>query len=1040
MKYFEPIIASHPLYAPVLAAYRVDESQHVAALIREAMLPAEMRDRITKRARALVNEVRRQADHGGIDSLMQEYDLSSQEGVVLMCLAEALLRIPDTQTVDNLIYDKISAGDWEKHLGQSDSLFVSASTWGLMLTGRMVKLKDSQGIFMRLVQRSGEPIIRQAITQSMSILGRQFVMGRNIKAALERANSDRKKGYRHSFDMLGEAARTIQDADTYFHAYEDAISAVGEASGGRGPIEAPGISVKLSALHPRYEPAQGGRILKELMPRLRELALLARDKNINFNIDSEEAFRIDLSMELIHLLLTDPAFEGWDGLGLALPTYQKRAFNIIDWLADLARRQNRRLMVRLVKGAYWDAEIKHGQEQGLEGYPVFTRKASTDVSYMACVRKVLAAREVFFPQFATHNAQTVAAVIELAGNRRDFEFQRLHGMGEALYEQVTANEGIPCRIYAPVGSHEDLLAYLVRRLLENGSNTSFVNRIVDRDAPIEAIIADPVTKVSGLLQIPHPRISLPRDIFGDRKNSKGIDLSDILNLRELAAGMEAAAEQEWRATPLINGVAKAGEEKPVFNPADRRQQVGVVTEADADDVSRALNIAGHGAPRWNATPTEERAACLERAADLMEGEMAILMTLCTHEAGKTIMDGVSEVREAVDFCRFYAARARADFSSALDLPGPTGETNQLRWHGRGVFICISPWNFPLAIFMGQVTAALAAGNAVIAKPAEQTPLIAAYAVALLHRAGVPGDAVQLLPGDGTIGASLVDDPRIGGVAFTGSTETAWAINRTLAARQGPIIPLIAETGGQNVMIVDSSALPEQVVADVLTSSFQSAGQRCSALRVLYIQEDIAERIINMLAGAMAELSVGDPSLLSTDVGPVIDENARNILQIHGQRMTQEGRLIYRSELPPDTAHGTFVPPQAFEIGGIAELKREVFGPILHVVRYKASELDQVIAAINGTGYGLTFGIHSRIDNTIRYVTERVRAGNAYANRNIIGAAVGVQPFGGEGLSGTGFKAGGPHYLYRYATERTLCINTAAAGGNASLMSLQEDTD
>ena len=1038
MKFFEPGIASHAMYAPVLAAYRVDESQHVAALLREAVQPAEMRDRITERARVLVTEVRRQSAHGGIDGLMQEYDLSNQEGVVLMCLAEALLRIPDAQTVDDLIYDKISAGDWEKHLGHNDSLFVSASTWGLMLTGRMVKLRDSQGVFKRLLQRSGEPIIRRAISQSMSILGRQFVMGRNINAALERASSDEKKGYRHSFDMLGEAARTMEDADTYFHAYQEAIAAVGEAARGRGPVEGPGVSVKLSALHPRYEPAQGERVMKELMPRLLELALKARDQNINLNIDSEEAYRLDLSLELLHLLLTEPALAGWGGLGLALPTYQKRAFYIIDWLADLARRQERRVMIRLVKGAYWDAEIKRCQELGLESYPVFTRKANTDVSYLACARKVLAAPDVFFPQFATHNAHTVAAVMEFAGDRRDFEFQRLHGMGEPLYQQVLANEAIPCRIYAPVGRHEDLLAYLVRRLLENGSNTSFVNRIVDRDAPIDAIIADPVTKVSALSQIPHPRIPLPGSIFGDRTNSKGVDLSDARHLHELAAGMADAARQEWRAAPLIGGVAKTGEGRPVFNPADRRQQVGVVLEAGAEDVARALDIANQAAPRWNFTRAQERAACLERAADLMESEMATLIALCSREAGKTIMDGVNEVREAVDFCRFYAAFARDEFSAARDLPGPTGETNQMRWQGRGVFICISPWNFPLAIFMGQVTAALAAGNAVIAKPAEQTPLIAAYAVALLHRAGVPGEVVQLLPGDGALGARLVDDPRIGGVAFTGSTETAWAINRSLAARQGPIVPLIAETGGQNVMIADSSALPEQVVVDVLASSFQSAGQRCSALRVLYVQADIADRLLHMLAGAMAELRVGEPASLSTDVGPVIDQDALSVLQSHSQRMQREGRLIYRCGLAPDTDHGTFFPPQAFEIGGIAELEREVFGPILHVVRYKASELDQVIDAVNGTGYGLTFGIHSRIDSTIGYVTERVRAGNAYANRNIIGAVVGVQPFGGEGLSGTGFKAGGPHYLYRYATERTLCINTAAAGGNAALMSLQEE--
>ena len=1013
----------------------------MATLLKELLLSPDVWQRIEERARGLVTEVRRQGLHGGIDSLMHEYDLSNQEGVVLMCLAEALLRIPDAETADNLIQDKIGMGDWEKHQGQSDSMFVNASTWGLMLTGRMIKLKDSQGTFKRLIQRSGEPVIRQAITQAIGVLGRQFVMGRTIKAAMHRSRSDEKKGYRHSFDMLGEAARTTQAAESYFHAYQAAIAAIGEVAGDSGPIAGPGISVKLSALHPRYEPAQGERIVTELLPRLRDLALQAKEYNIGLNIDSEEAFRIDLSLELLQRLFTDPALKGWNGLGLALPTYQKRTFYIVDWLTDLARAEGRRLLVRLVKGAYWDAEIKHAQELGLDGYPVFTRKASTDVSYLACARKVLAASDAFYPQFATHNAHTVAAVLELASDRRDFEFQRLHGMGEALYDQVVRRDGlhIPCRIYAPVGSHEELLAYLVRRLLENGSNTSFVNRIVDRDAPIEQIIADPIAKVTKLTQIPHTRIPLPRHIYGsERLNSTGIDLSDLDSLKTLAAGMQAASRQAWRATPIIGGQMQAGDGKPVFTPADCSRQIGTVLEAGDDEVDQALGRASHGAPGWEDTPVTERAACLERAADLLEAEMPALMARCSREAGKTIADGVAEVREAVDFCRYYAARARTDFAGPRTLPGPTGEQDQLRWHGRGLFVCISPWNFPLAIFMGQVTAALAAGNAVVAKPAEQTSLVGAYAVQLLHRAGIPGDVLQFLPGGGKVGAQLVNDPRVAGVAFTGSTETAWSINQALAAKRGPIVPLVAETGGQNVMIVDSSALPEQVIADTLTSSFQSAGQRCSALRVLFVQEEIAPRLIDMLAGAMAELRIGDPSDLATDVGPVIDEEARSMLLRHTERMQQEARLIYRCELPVSTADGTFFPPQAYEIDNLNRLQREVFGPILHVVRYQANALDKVIEAVNATGYGLTFGIHSRIDRTVRYVTERIRAGNAYVNRNIIGAVVGVQPFGGEGLSGTGFKAGGPHYLYRFATERTLCVNTTAAGGNASLMSLQDD--
>ncbi len=1042
MKFFAPSIASHTLYPNIVAAYRADESQHVATLIEAAMLPTPVRERIAARARTLVTELRRQRiNSGGIDAFMHEYELSSQEGVVLLCLAEALLRIPDTGTVDKLIRDKIASADWEKHLGHSESLFVNASTWGLLLTGRVVKLQDDKGTFKRLIQRSGEPFIRRALTQAMGILGRQFVMARTVKTALGRAHSQEKQGYRHSFDILGEAARTRQAAERHYRAYEEAITAIGEVAQGRGPIHGPGISVKLSALHPRYELAQGKRVLAELLPRLRALARLARVHDIGLNLDSEEADRIDLSLELLRALFVDPEFKGWEGLGLAVPAYQKRAIYIIDWLADLARQQQRRLLVRLVKGAYWDAEIKRAQERGLDGYPVFTRKVSTDVSYLACARKLLAARDAFYPQFATHNAYSVATILEMAGNNRDFEFQRLHGMGEALYDQIVSTEppGLPCRIYAPIGDHEDLLPYLVRRLLENGSNTSFVNRSVDERAPIEEIIADPVAKVAQLSQIPHPRIPLPRHLFGaERLNSKGVDLSDLTQLKALAEGIEEASWQDWRAAPLIGGVARGGEGRLILAPADNRRCVGTVVEARAADVEEALMLANRAAPNWDATPADERAACLERAAELLEAELPVGVALCTQEAGKTISDGVAEVREAVDFCRYYASRARADFAAPQILPGPTGERNQIRLHGRGVFACISPWNFPLAIFVGQVSAALAAGNTVLAKPAAQTPLLGAYAVQLLHRAGVPVDVLHFLPGAGNaVGAQLVSDPRVAGVAFTGSTEIAWAINQSLAARRGPIVPLIAETGGQNAMLVDSSALPEQVVMDILSSSFQSAGQRCSALRVLFVQEDIAERLLEMLAGAMAELSIGDPGQLSTDVGPVIDATARDSLQRHAERMEREGRLIYRCALPQDTKHGTFFPPQVFEIDGIARLEQEVFGPILHVIRFKRDELDQVITAINSTGYGLTFGIHSRIDSTIRYLTERVRAGNAYVNRNIIGAMVGVQPFGGEGLSGTGPKAGGPRYLYRYATERTLSTNTAAGGGNASLMSLQE---
>jgi RHH-type proline utilization regulon transcriptional repressor/proline dehydrogenase/delta 1-pyrroline-5-carboxylate dehydrogenase len=963
-----------------------------------------------------------------------------------MCLAEALLRIPDAETADALIKDKLGSGEWEKHLGTSESLFVNASTWALMLTGRIMRFgtdetRDLAGVLRRLVAKSGEPVIRQAVIQAMRILGRQFVMGRTIEEALERARALEKRGYRYSYDMLGEAARTMRDADRYDRAYHGAIAAIGAAAGKRGPIESPGISVKLSALHPRYEFAQRERVMAELVPRLKALALAAKQVDIGFTVDAEEAERLDLSLDVIEALSGDPDLAGWNGFGLAIQAYQKRCIHLIDWLADMARRHRRRLMVRLVKGAYWDSEIKWSQERGLRGYPVFTRKLSTDVSYLACARKLLADPSAFYPQFATHNAHSLAAVLEMAGNRRDFEFQRLHGMGEALYDQIVGPDklGLAARIYAPVGGHEDLLAYLVRRLLENGANTSFVNRIVDEKAPIEELIADPVARVRRLPVKPHPRIPLPADLYGGgRRNSRGIDLTDLDELVPLSDAM-AAAIDGWAAAPTIGGVARGGTARPVINPADQRQAVGEVIEVGRQEVGDALTRAVREALAWAATPAGERAACLERAADLMEQNRPLLMAMCVREAGKTIPDALAEVREAVDFCRYYAQRAREDFAAPLALPGPTGERNQIALHGRGVFACISPWNFPLAIFTGQVTAALAAGNAVIAKPAEQTPLIAAAAVRLLHQAGVPADALHLLPGDGPgVGAPLVADPRVAGVAFTGSTETARAINQVLAARPGPIVPLVAETGGQNVMIVDSSALPEQVVRDVLISSFQSAGQRCSALRVLFVQEDIAERLEEMLVGAMAELRVGDPALLSTDVGPVIDAAAKETLEAHARRMAQEGQLLHCVPLGPDTEHGSFVAPRAFRIDRLDRLEREVFGPILHVIRFAGDRLDQVLDAVNATGYGLTLGIHSRIDSTVQHIHARLRVGNAYVNRNMIGAVVGVQPFGGEGLSGTGPKAGGPRYLHRFATERTLTIDTTAAGGNASLLSLQEE--
>ncbi|HLS67755.1 MAG TPA: bifunctional proline dehydrogenase/L-glutamate gamma-semialdehyde dehydrogenase PutA [Kiloniellales bacterium] len=1045
----DPRLAEVSELRRALRADRItDETEVVRRLLPEAAIEGAAGGRVMTQARRFVEAVRRSpVGQGGIDAFMQEYELSSKEGVVLMCLAEAMLRVPDAYTVDKLIEDKIGSAEWERHLGKSDSFFVNASTWALMLTGRVIRFEEEErrdvpGVLRRLVHRSGEPVIRAAVRQAMRILGRQFVMGRTIKEATDRARSMEAKGYRYSYDMLGEAARTMADADRYFESYRQAIDAIGKAAAGKGPVEAPGISVKLSALHPRYEFAQRERVMTELVPRLKDLCLEAKRHDINLCVDAEEAERLDLSLDVLEAVSGDPDLKGWNGFGLAVQAYQKRASRLLDWLADMARRHERRLMVRLVKGAYWDTEIKRAQERGLEGYPVFTRKASTDVCYLACARKLLEQRDAFYPQFATHNAHTLAAVLELAGDREDYEFQRLHGMGEALYEEIVGKDKLnrPCRIYAPVGSHEDLLAYLVRRLLENGANTSFVNRIQDEALPVEEIIADPVARVRALATIPHPHIPLPEKLFGEaRRNSAGIDLWAPEELAPLSRTMTAAAESGWDAAPIIGGQSLTGSSREVRDPSDHRRVVGRVLDATPEQALQALERAEAAWFDWNATPVEERARCLERYADLLEEKHGELMALCTREAGKSVADGIAEVREAVDFCRYYAQRARLDFGPPETLPGPTGERDEIQLVGRGVFLCISPWNFPLAIFTGQVVAALVAGNCVLAKPAEQTPLIAAAAVRLLHQAGIPGDVLHLLPGDGAaLGQTLIPDARIAGVAFTGSNETAKIINRTLAARDGAIVPLIAETGGQNAMIVDSTALPEQVVNDILISSFQSAGQRCSALRVLFVQEEVAERTLRMLDGAMQELRVGDPGWLSTDVGPVIDGEARDMLVGHARRMEQEGRLIARAPLQPECEEGTFVAPAAFEIDSLSRLQGEVFGPMLHVVRYKADRLDQVIEAINGTGYGLTFGLHSRIDSTMEYLRQRVRAGNIYVNRNMIGAVVGVQPFGGEGLSGTGPKAGGPRYLHRFASERVISIDTTAAGGNASLMSLEEE--
>jgi RHH-type proline utilization regulon transcriptional repressor/proline dehydrogenase/delta 1-pyrroline-5-carboxylate dehydrogenase len=976
---------------------------------------------------------------------MTQYDLSSQEGVVLMCLAEALLRVPDADTADKLIADKINAGNWKGHLGTSESAFVNASTWGLMLTGRIVKidpatLENPAGFMRKLVTRAGEPVIRAAMRQAMRIMGHQFVMGRTISEAMKRSQTGDNANYRYTFDMLGEAALTAADARRYFDAYCEGVSAIGAARPAGVSIHgAPSISVKLSALFPRYEYAHRGRVLEALTPMLLELAVRSKEADIGITVDAEEMDRLEIALELFERVYRDPALDGWEGFGLAVQTYHKRALAQTRWLIKLAREVGREIPVRLVKGAYWDTEIKRAQEQGLSTYPVFTRKPNTDVCYLACARELLNARPAVYGQFATHNAQTLASIIHFAGERHGYEFQRLHGMGEELYGEVVGPDkmDVSCRVYAPVGNHEDLLPYLVRRLLENGSNTSFVNRIVDEESPLDDMVRDPVDTVSAFDQVSHPRIPQPGEIFGDeRANSQGINLADGLQLAPLAAAMGEALAGGRKAGPLVDGRLRDGEAVPSRDPADTRRTVGTVEFAVGETARAAVDAAAAAFGRWDRTPAATRAGILSRAADLFERHHAELLGLCIREAGKTLPDSVAELREAVDFLRYYGARARSDFGQPLLMPGPTGERNELSRHGRGVFFCVSPWNFPLAIFTGQVAAALAAGNTVVAKPAEQTSLVAYRAVQLLHEAGVPGGALNFLPGLGPdIAQHVLPDPRVAGVAFTGSTEVAQIINRELAARPGPIAALIAETGGQNAMLVDSSALPEQVVHDAVTSSFNSAGQRCSALRVLFLQEDVADRTIRLLKGYMDQLVIGDPAYLRTDVGPVIDREALEILEAHAARIAGIGRVIHRCELGPETANGTFFAPMAVEIDSLSQLEREVFGPIMHVVRYRARDLEKVIDEINGTGYGLTLGVHTRIDSRSREIARRAAVGNVYVNRNIVGAVVGVQPFGGRGLSGTGPKAGGPDYLHRYGTERTVTVNTSAVGGNASLLTL-----
>ena len=1033
LEFAESILPQSVLRAAITSAYRRPETEAVPMLLEQARLPKEKAEATQKLAMSIAEKLRNQKSASGrqglVQGLLQEFSLSSQEGVALMCLAEALLRIPDKATRDALIRDKISGGNWSQHLGQSASLFVNAASWGLLITGKLVATHNEAGLnssLKGLIGKGGEPLIRKGVDMAMRLMGEQFVTGETIAEALANAGSMENRGFRYSYDMLGEAALTEEDAKRYLASYEQAIHAIGKASHGRGIYEGPGISIKLSALHPRYSRAQYDRVMEELYPTLLGLTQLAKQYDIGINIDAEEADRLEISLDLLEKLCFDPSLADWNGIGFVIQAYQKRCPYVIDYVIDLAKRSRHRLMIRLVKGAYWDSEIKRAQQDGLEGYPVYTRKPYTDVSYLACARKLLAVPESIYPQFATHNAHSLSAIYQLAGQNYypgQYEFQCLHGMGEPLYEQVVGKVadgklGRPCRIYAPVGSHETLLAYLVRRLLENGANTSFVNRIADNSISLQDLVQDPVQQIEqmaareGSLGLPHPRIPLPRELYGEaRPNSAGLDLANEHRLGSLSAALLASTNTAYQAVPMLGCDTEAPTQfQHVVNPADHRDVVGQVSEATVELVDKALACALSSGQIWQSTPPAERASVLERAADLMESELQPLMGLLVRESGKTFANAIAEVREAVDFLRYYAAQARNHFANESHRP-------------LGPVVCISPWNFPLAIFSGQVCAALAAGNTVLAKPAEQTPLIAAQAVRILREAGVPAGAVQLLPGRGeTVGAALIADERVRGVMFTGSTEVAGIISRNLAGRldaQGRTIPLIAETGGQNAMIVDSSALTEQVVMDVISSAFDSAGQRCSALRVLCVQDDVAERVIRMLKGAMAEYKVGSPEHLSTDIGPVIDAEAKANIERHIKAMSDKGRRVHQIARTQEGAcnRGTFVLPTLIELDSLDELGPEVFGPVLHLVRYPRAKLGELLAQINDSGYGLTLGVHTRIDETIAQVVNTAKVGNLYVNRNIVGAVVGVQPFGGEGLSGTGPKAGGPLYMYRLLGAR-----------------------
>ncbi|SFL76949.1 bifunctional proline dehydrogenase/L-glutamate gamma-semialdehyde dehydrogenase PutA [Methylorubrum salsuginis] len=1014
------------------AAYAPDDAALAETLLREAVLPPEAEPGVDALAADLIAAIRSEAGHGAVETLLQEYALTTREGLALMSLAEALLRVPDAATADRLIADKLREGDFAHHEVRSETGLAHAAAWALGLGARLVGVGDTpEATLAGLVGRLGRPAVRAAAHRAMRIMGGQFVLAEDIGAALRRAKAG-PTDLRYSFDMLGEGARTADDAEAYRLSYARAIERIGREAGDAALPARPGISVKLSALHPRYAPTQRPRVMAELVPVVLDLARAARAHDLNFTVDAEEAERLELSLDVFTVVLADPSLAGWDGFGLAVQAYSKRCLPVIEHVAALARHHDRRLMVRLVKGAYWDGEVKAAQGQGLPDFPVFTRKPMTDLSYLAAARRLLAQRPRLFPQFATHNALTVASVLALAGDAAGFEFQRLHGMGEALYARLAAvRPGLGCRVYAPVGGHRELLAYLVRRLLENGANASFVARAADPTVPVARLLARPQALIETPALARHPKIPRPRDLFGpERRNSEGLAFGDRAAVEALRTGV-ARVTGPFAAAPILDGREVEGRTRTVASPIDGAS-LGTVTEADAAMAARAMDAAAHGFSDWAATPAETRAACLERAANAFEADRDTLLHLLQAEAGKTLDDAIAEWREAIDFLRYYAAEGRKLFAAPVALPGPAGEANTLALHGRGVFAAISPWNFPLAIFSGQIAAALMAGNAVVAKPAPQTPLVADRALRLLHGAGIPAGALHLVPGGPEAGAALIGHPALAGVVFTGSTATARAINRALAERDGAILPLIAETGGINAMIVDATALPEQVADDVVASAFRSAGQRCSALRLLLVQEDVAEGMIATLVGAARGLRLGDPRDLATDLGPVIDGQAKARLDAHIARMGREARTHLAGTAPS----GLFVAPHIFEIGSVADLREEVFGPILHIVRYPVDGLERVIEEIRAAGYGLTLGIHSRIERTWTRIAAALPHGNVYVNRNMIGAVVGSQPFGGTGLSGTGPKAGGPHYLTRFATERTLTVNMSAAGGSVGLLTLE----